>query len=724
MKNKNKNKILAGLIVAVTLLAPFVAYSETNYSIGTDKLTVGKPSAADRKIIFNKGGNNPAIKWNNSSGKLEYSNDGSTFKAIGSGGGGSGVNLLENFDLESGIDVNFTALSLTSTLRTGANALFGTRSVRLNSSAASQTYTSDQYTVPLGLKGRPCIAGIHYTTSESTNKYKLEVIDGSSNILASVELDASSTVKPDYVGFTCPDSGTIAWRINSTGDAADLDLDNVHLGSEMRDASLSQATVVGTAIWEPTTNCTWGTSSVIPTFGNFGVDSDCPTPTVTGELTAPATKIPAVTLPVLKPGKYVVLVNGLMVLNSGNTGRLRVSDGTNALNGQGYLWNATEQNTVNEFTAIREYTTPQSNVTFQLQGAIGGGGSISIPNDGNHSRLTITVFRYPTSSETGLRVDQLGWRVDATIAPTTGEITLSSTVASDYSSISNANLELTNRSGYGRIAAKIPCSSTNPPTGTTCSAGSEEVGVVYNQPTAGEVKACFTFAHYSDNGSSSSVMEMRFMLAETPLNAQTILQSTPAEVSRQWVGDGGVTKNITLCGNFNFASSGEKAIRLFYRTIANTSTSTNHLRTNTGEAPIKVEIYPINYLSGAMPIYKGMVTSNSAGRERIERAVFSGTTIGTACSSGSSCTINSQSGSWLSSVSRNSSGNYTLNIASGIFSDTPSCAISCGSTSTGNVFTTLYNMSTHSATSISFGTVDSTLNNVNSACSVVCQGPN
>jgi hypothetical protein len=69
------------------------------------------------------------------------------------------------------------------------------------------------------------------------------------------------------------------------------------------------------------------------------------------------------------------------------------------------------------------------------------------------------------------------------------------------------------------------------------------------------------------------------------------------------------------------------------------------------------------------------VTSNSSGMERVERARITGGSDSTDCSS-SPCTITRQSGSWLSSVTRDGGGSYTLNFAAGVFSATPECTCS------------------------------------------------
>lgn len=71
--------------------------------------------------------------------------------------------------------------------------------------------------------------------------------------------------------------------------------------------------------------------------------------------------------------------------------------------------------------------------------------------------------------------------------------------------------------------------------------------------------------------------------------------------------------------------------------------------------------------ASADPTYQTVtVVSNNSSGERIERAYIANN--GTA-------SITSQSGTWLSSVTRNGAGDVTVNIAGGIFSGTPSVSI-------------------------------------------------
>jgi hypothetical protein len=73
--------------------------------------------------------------------------------------------------------------------------------------------------------------------------------------------------------------------------------------------------------------------------------------------------------------------------------------------------------------------------------------------------------------------------------------------------------------------------------------------------------------------------------------------------------------------------------------------------------------------AGGNPVFMSSGTTDqsvvSDGSERVERAFIDNT--------GSGCTVSSQSGAWLSSCTRNGTGDITITIANSIFSATPAC---------------------------------------------------
>jgi hypothetical protein len=101
------------------------------------------------------------------------------------------------------------------------------------------------------------------------------------------------------------------------------------------------------------------------------------------------------------------------------------------------------------------------------------------------------------------------------------------------------------------------------------------------------------------------------------------------------------------------------------------------------------------------------VTSGSTGAERIERVYAAGASETTACTS-SPCTLYRNSGA-VSSVTRGTTGSYSVNFNAGTFSSTPVCVCMTGSIagslgcvkSVGGTFSsTRYDISTSSSASL------------------------
>jgi hypothetical protein len=104
------------------------------------------------------------------------------------------------------------------------------------------------------------------------------------------------------------------------------------------------------------------------------------------------------------------------------------------------------------------------------------------------------------------------------------------------------------------------------------------------------------------------------------------------------------------CGNYTAAST-SKTFQLYGAVVGGGSTGT-----------FAVSSFSVTSLANG-----GNVASNSTGQEHIERATVSQT--------GSSCSIVSQSGSWLA-VAYVATGHCTLTFTTGEFSSTPSCVAS------------------------------------------------
>jgi hypothetical protein len=674
--------------------------------IPNDSVQIGKSAAGDKTIILNNnaGSANPKIKWNNSTSKLQFANDGATFKNMGSGsGGGSGISLIgeNNPGFEEGT---------TKWTNSGGGATFSTSGTTpgyellsgvFNSSATSQTLTSDAVSIPNGLKGKPCVGSFWYNTTESTNKYKVQVYDGT-NVLAESILEPTTAWDKSngYAAFTCPSSGTILLRAISTGDAADLFLDQAVLG-EQATIQVGTARVLGKHVYNTAVNV-WS-QSANGTFASFAANPSIASPTIYGSgIETPGTKIPAIVVKSPGRGVYVPIFRGIAYV--AGTGGLMCQwhDGTSSgdING-GYGGNPASGNfSLSTIAGSFYYSGTQASVTFQIQcrTLTGATQTLYIGNASTGDTASFELLYYPSESETGIRADQTGYRVEAILSgggfSTSG---LSDTMPTD----SGYTLSL----GTGSQSAQIACAGTEESSGATCSAN-EGAGISFVVPQSGVYRVCSSFNEYTNGASLTN----NYILKETGNANQTSVQAGSSLGSAgHYVGTvpaGGIwTRRLAdVCHDFSFASQGKKTVRLF----VSGGSGTNLI----GESAMRWTVNPLSFSANMPVVFKGMVTSNTSGRERVERA-----SITTFCNS-SPCTIASQSGSWLTSITRSGTGNYTANIVPGTFSGVPVCQVIADNLSPviqGAPTTTSFNWGTYNSAHV---LTDSTLQGI------MCMGPN
>jgi hypothetical protein len=507
-----------------------------------------------------------------------------------------------------------------------------------DSSGAGQTFCTDPMfdgaAHPEILKGVNLEASMLIKVPSGTSTHKISVYDGGTKI-AEKSIAGSSVFTQQTINFTNPNTNpSLQLCVESV--AADeplIALDEAYLGLPRNIGSVSQAYFVGSIEWANTSNCSWSTTNA--SFTSFAADADCPTPTVTGEITAPLTNIPGFRLNA-RPGTYLFVAqqngaNPSLNISSAAAqtrilGAFRFTDGTNNTEpvGQdiGVLPSGTHSGTVSLVSGKITYTTAQS-VTVQLQGVNGVSGTTSVENGTGSRANKINVYYYPSSEQTVYRPDQVAWRVDANISGTNpnlggGDVT-------DYTGITSSGLTLVNNTGSNIISAEIPCSSTNAPSGTTCAAGDESVGVSFSVPTAGDVLACASFSHNISNG-ATGVVQAAFQIVETAANAQTILQEGRSRINNHLgIASASVTAPLRVCGTFTFASAGQKVLRLMYEQDTTATVSGNVILTDAaatvGQRDIHWEVYPLNYYTPTPLLVNTVVAPDYPGVTRINTIV-------------------------------------------------------------------------------------------------------
>lgn len=227
------------ILIGWALLTGAVTYAAvtSEQRIERDAVLIGRPTpAADPEIKFK--GTTQKIKANRTTNKLQFSNDGSIYKNLGSGsgGGGSGVNLLAelNGDFEDG-DTQWTESGGTFTIDT-ATPLFGTNSGSWDASASSQTLDSTAATINRGMIGRSCFASVNYSYVGATGDYKFQVRD-TGTLVTEIDLVAlaSGLSSKAVLYFDCPDTATDTLQVRIIANVADpavIKLDNVFIGSD------------------------------------------------------------------------------------------------------------------------------------------------------------------------------------------------------------------------------------------------------------------------------------------------------------------------------------------------------------------------------------------------------------------------------------------------------------------------------------------------------------
>lgn len=140
----------------------------------------------------------------------------------------SEINVLDNPGFEYGLS-KWTASAGSFTKET-SDVWLGSTSGKWDAGASGQYLDSQAVDVPKALYNKLCVIEFHYNGGDAN--LKVGAWDGSA-YLGSTEtttLSAATSWVPVWHTFTCPSSGTVQVRIESTADAAEIKLDGFYLG--------------------------------------------------------------------------------------------------------------------------------------------------------------------------------------------------------------------------------------------------------------------------------------------------------------------------------------------------------------------------------------------------------------------------------------------------------------------------------------------------------------
>lgn len=400
--------------------SPFFQYNFSTGAIDTGNLSilnhtgntlnVGDAANTNKTLKFNKGAGSPEIRYNSTNSKLEFTNDGSVYRSIGSGaGGGSGINLLDNPGFEDGIAVNWSNTGGTYAAAIAPNILYQTTSVAFTPSAGSQFFESQAVVIPPVLYGQKCMVKIAYTGADA-NVY-LTPMDGTGTELvptsARAVANASGGTKALKVYFDCPASGSMKMRVQSTASGAIGYYDEAVMG-QADSVQTKTPSMLGSSRWAPATNCVWttsGGSAVGPasSFTTLALDNDCSNPVLKGNAISVGSKVPAIRFATAQPGIYKVTING-RVQETSNSSVWAIWDGASVGSSRQATNFSYPQTSSAVMTSIFEYSTVQSNLTFSpIVNFIAGSPTGQIINDETTQEETafeIFVEYFPLAADT------------------------------------------------------------------------------------------------------------------------------------------------------------------------------------------------------------------------------------------------------------------------------------------------------------------------------------
>lgn len=532
---------------------------------------------------------------------------------------------------------------------------------------ATGTVTWAMGTLDNAVKNQNCELRFDYTASSIGSNVVVQVLQGSSVAAQSSALTTQTNSTAVSLNVPCGDLSTattfvIANGTGNTGTSA-INIANITYGKATNIAQVAQAQFIGNAYIPATASCTWSRTNTA--LGSFGTTAACPGPTVDlnpgvnggGIIQTTDTDLPKFTVNNLPAGTYQISISGPMSKSSATSRYdLAISDGTSTRGHQQWRFDTSGGDPDPAFNLIAHFTyTTAGNRTFELFGASTAGGTLTIDLQNTNARLNFNIVKFPSASEI--------------IYTPTQTPSFWAGYHDNTCSWSRTNTAI------GSFTADASCAlveRTNTNFGTVSTSGGVLPAITFTPKTTGAYMVCVSG---QEQGSATSANWTLQLFDGTTEIAQT---GGTTDV-------GGNNSTFSFCGFYPVTTLTAKTIELRGRsssgslTIAPTGTT----------FPLEWQVIQLSPQIGHPQIINSVQTSTTTG-EYVYRANLT-------CSGASA--VNSQSGSWITSIGNVSAGKCTVTMPATSF---PTTNYACNMTRNGTSVTSIVGFSINNKATTSF----------------------
>lgn len=593
--------------------------------------------------------------------------------------------IIKNGDFESRLS-RWSKTGSSTLAVESATPLADDYSANWDASATGEFLRSNTYTIPAGLKGISCSLEMQYIWDTGTSGHLLLNVDDGTNNIAQLTVSptTSAVSKKAMLNFECPTSGSLRYELESTADADSIRVDSVKLGKAGNSVSISQAVFAGESYFAGTTACA-GWTRTSTTLGAFSTDADCPGPTIVrsklGTWLTTDANLPRQTISDLPPGLYKATFQAFGLTTATANTAFAINDGTTTCEAtRGSAITSPVPVTV---TCSFEYTTTASR-TFELYVA-SESSTVTMSYDTITPRASLKFIleKYPLSSAEALTLETTGvsW---SGYHNNTCSFTRANTAYGDPTADASCALVERQNSGFGAVS----------------SSGSVLPNIVFTPRQSGMYWVCAQ----AKVRSSTTTADMDFRLWDG---------TTVIAESRQNEGESTDYSTIPLCGLYYAATT--SSVTLSIQSKASAGSATIQVVGTENASAIEWSIYPITQQFPA-PVFTELQNLMKGSNSGLYR------TVSARISNAGTPTVAQQDGTWISSLTDSGTGDTTINITSGIFSQPPNCVCNTYGTGLGNALCRINDATAISSTLVRVLTGNTAATAVDLPFMIICTG--